>query len=94
MLSPGHLRLDVRTGAEAWVVVSESAWRGWKAFDAAGRRIALRRANETFLAFRAPAGTTRIDLVYRPRAFILGAAISAFALVALAVTALVVRMRK
>lgn len=77
----GHLVLDVNAAGPAWVIVSESAWRGWKAFDAEGNAIPLRRANHAFLAFRATSG--RYELVYRPRAFVLGAALSGLTLFAL-----------
>jgi hypothetical protein len=77
----GHFVLDVTTAGPAWVVVSETAWRGWKALDANRKPVALRRANHAFLAFRATTG--RYELVYRPRAFVLGAAISGITLLAL-----------
>jgi hypothetical protein len=80
--TPAHLALRVQTSAPGWVVVTESAWRGWRATDAAGKRLPLRRANHAFLAFHVPAGETAVDLVYRPRSFVLGAAISAVALAA------------
>ena len=72
----GHLAIDVKADGPAWVVVSESAWRGWKVFDARGNAVPLRRANHAFLAFRATTG--RYELVYRPRAFVLGAWLSAW----------------
>lgn len=80
--TPAHLAISVKTDGPAWVVVTESAWRGWRATDAAGKRLPLRRANHAFLAFHVPAGETAVDLVYRPRSFVLGATISAVALAA------------
>ena len=80
--TPAHLAINVKTDAPSWVVVTESAWRGWRATDAAGKRLPLRRANHAFLAFHVPAGETAVDLVYRPRSFVIGAAISAVALAA------------
>lgn len=77
---PGHLTLDIRTSAPSWVVVTESAWRGWRAVDAKGKRLTLRRANHAFLSFQVPAGESRVQLIYRPRSFVWGAGISGIAL--------------
>ena len=77
--TPAHLTLDVQTTASSWVVVTESAWRGWRAVDSRGKRLPLRRANHAFLAFQVPAGASRVELLYRPRSFVLGAWISGVA---------------
>lgn len=82
--TPAHLTLHVQTDRPSWVVVTESAWRGWRATDAAGKRLPLRRANHAFLAFEVPAGATTVELLYRPRSFVTGAVISAIALAAFA----------
>lgn len=79
--TPAQLTLAVDTDAPSWVVVTESAWRGWRATDASGKRLTLRRANHAFLAFQVPAGRSTVELRYRPRSFVLGAWISAAALV-------------
>jgi hypothetical protein len=81
-VTPAHLRMEVETTAPSWVVVTETAWRGWKAIDQTGRRLTLRRVNHAFLAFQVGAGRTTVDLIYRPRSFVVGAAISAVALAA------------
>jgi Bacterial membrane protein YfhO len=77
--TPARLTIDVRASAPSWVFVTESAWRGWKARDASGNAVPLRRANHAFLAFQVPAGESRVELSYRPRSFMLGALISAIA---------------
>lgn len=77
--TPAHLTLDVRTDAPSWVVVTESAWKGWRAVDANGNRLPLRRANHAFLSFQVPAGNTTVELIYRPRSFVIGSAISGIA---------------
>ncbi len=82
---PGHLTLDIRTTAPSWVVVTETAWRGWRAVDGKGKRLPLRRANHAFLSFQVPAGESRVELIYRPRSFVWGAGISGMALVGLLV---------
>lgn len=81
-ITPARLRLDIDAAAASWVVVTESAWRGWRAVDSNGRRLRLRRANHAFLAFQAPAGKTRVELIYRPRSFVTGAIVSGISLVA------------
>lgn len=71
----GYL-LRSRLARPSWVVVSVTAWKGWRALR--GREeLPLRFANHAFLAVRAPAGEATIRLVYRPRSFELGRAISA-----------------
>ena len=82
--TPARLSLEVDTDAPSWVVVTESAWRGWRAVDRQGRRLQLRRANHAFLAFEVPAGRTGVDLFYRPRSFVIGAIVSAVAAAAFA----------
>ena len=77
--TPAHLTLDVRTSAPSWVVVTESAWRGWRAMDSHGKRLPLRRSNHAFLAFQVGAGDSRVEMIYRPRSFVVGAWISGIA---------------
>ncbi|HEX9985886.1 MAG TPA: YfhO family protein [Thermoanaerobaculia bacterium] len=67
---------------EGWVVVSITAWRGWRA-TIDGRPLPIRFANHMFLGVRVPAGEHDVQLVYRPRAFVLGAWISALTAMAL-----------
>ena len=89
-LAPGRLAIEVTADASSWVFVTEPAWRGWKAVDSRGRRLPLRRANHAFLAFQVEAGRTEVELIYRPRSFVIGAWVSA---VALALLGLFVTLR-
>jgi hypothetical protein len=66
----------------AWVVLSFVQDGGWSARDAAGRRLALHRANGPFLALRLPHGSHRVRLTYRPPGLAAGGAVSACALLA------------
>ncbi len=68
-----HLEADMRR--HGWVVVSQTAWKGWRV-TTAGQELPVRYANHAFLAFHLPRGAHEIDLVYRPRSFILGRAVS------------------
>ena len=73
------LWLDVEAREPAWIVVSETHWKGWRAIDGEGREIPLHFANLAFLGLRVPAGEHRIHLVYRPRSFDAGLAIAGLA---------------
>jgi hypothetical protein len=88
-------RLDLHATMErdGWVVVSEPAWNGWRAYSG-GRELTLVLADHAFLAFRLPAGTHDVKLVYRPRAFVVGAWISAVSLIALFAGLLASRLRR
>jgi hypothetical protein len=65
------LLLDVDAEAPAWIVVSQTFWRGWKA-EIDGNRAPLRHANLAFLGLRVPAGRHRVVLRYRPASVGLG----------------------
>jgi hypothetical protein len=58
-----------------WVVITQAAWNGWRAY-LDGKRAPIRYANHAFLGVYVPQGTHTIRLVYRPRAFVVGAWIS------------------
>jgi hypothetical protein len=68
-----------------WVVVSEPAWKGWRATRA---RVPLRLhlADHAFLAFYLPAGESDVTLRYLPSGFVYGALVSALALLSTAIT--------
>ena len=60
---------------DGWIVVSESAWKGWRAYID-GRRVETHFANHAFLGLFVPRGEHRIRLVYLPESFTRGRAIS------------------
>ncbi|MEO8378078.1 MAG: YfhO family protein, partial [Acidobacteriota bacterium] len=64
---------------DGWVVISESAWTGWRAY-VDDRRVDLQYANHAFLGVYMPAGKHRLRLVYLPQSFTRGRAISGSAL--------------
>jgi hypothetical protein len=82
------LEVTVRAEAPAWIVVSQTFWKGWRAVDEGGRRLPLHFANHAFLGFRVEAGEHRVRLVYRPRSFVAGLAVSGLAVLILAVVLL------
>lgn len=81
--------LDVTMQNDGWVVVSTPAWRGWRA-SLDGNPIETHFANHAFLGIPVPRGRHVVKLVFLPRSFIAGRAISAGALV-LCLVALFVR---
>jgi hypothetical protein len=82
-------KIDIRASManDGWVVLSESAWDGWHAaID--GNPTAVRIADATFLGVYVPKGEHHLRLVYQPKSFAIGGAISAltaFVLVALGI---------
>ena len=81
------LRIRVVMQKAGRVVVSETAWKGWRAYID-GRRVELQIANIAFLAIYVPAGAHSIRLIYWPEAFVIGRAISLITLVALIIFAI------
>jgi hypothetical protein len=77
---PGHItlkrsglayELDASMAADGWIVLSATAWKGWRArID--NQRIEPHFANHAFVGIFVPKGTHRIALDYIPRSFILG----------------------
>jgi hypothetical protein len=76
------LRADLL--GDAWIVISQPAWTGWRAFDGA-QEIPVRIANHAFLALRLGRGHHDVALVFRPRSFILGRMITFVTLIGIAV---------
>jgi hypothetical protein len=73
-------RLDMHASMQnaGWVIVSESAWRGWRAY-VDKERVPVVNADGAFIAFHVPAGEHHIRLFFRPMSFVIGAVISAIA---------------
>ncbi|MCL6430715.1 MAG: YfhO family protein, partial [Anaerolineae bacterium] len=89
---PELVRVRVRTAAEAYLVLADSYYPGWKA-RVDGREVALLRADVALRAVRVPAGEHVIEFTYDPLSWRLGLAVSLVAgaaLVAVATT----RLRK
>ena len=68
--------------SDAWIVISQPAWKGWRAFDS-GKEIPVRIANHAFVAIRLGAGRHEVALLFRPHSFVIGRAITIGALIAL-----------
>jgi hypothetical protein len=90
---PDRVRIEADLSAAGYVVLLDGYERGWKAF-VDGQETPVLRANTVFRAVRVPAGRHVIEQVYRPRALIVGLAISALALGCLVATMLVWATRR
>lgn len=77
-----RLQLHASLRAPAWVIVSEPAWKGWRATRA---RVPLRlqTGDHAFLAMYLPAGDSDVVLRYLPNGFVAGAIVSALTLLVL-----------
>ncbi len=91
--SGNGVRFDADMRADGWVVVSETAWEGWRAYID-GRRVKHYPADAAVLAVFVPAGRHDVRLIYLPDAFVLGRTISFVTLAILLSTTLVARLRR
>jgi len=87
------LRLDAEMESAAFVVVSQSAWRGWRMY-LDGRAVRPLRANHAFLAVHIPAGRHVVILRFLPQAFVTGRAISMVSLVLFVSSIVIVSRRR
>ncbi len=76
---PGEITLRTETTTGQWLIVDEGYDSGWQG-DVDGASEPLHPANEMFQALYVPAGAHTIHLLYRPASFVLGALVSALAL--------------
>jgi Bacterial membrane protein YfhO len=79
--------LDATMQHAGWVIISETAWRGWRAYID-GRRVQYRIANHAFIGVHVPEGHHHVRLIFIPEAFTRGRAISFATLALLAISAL------
>lgn len=68
-IHPGSL--EVTIAHDGYVVISNAAWNGWRAY-VDGRRTKIVRANHAFLGVSVPAGRHSIRLIYLPQSFVIG----------------------
>jgi hypothetical protein len=74
--------LDADMEGDGWIVITESAWKGWRAY-VDGRSVKPQRANVAFLSVYVPKGKHAVRIVYLPKSFVVGRAISLGTLVLL-----------
>ena len=76
-----NVDIEVEAGAPSLVVVAQTWYHDWRA-EVDGKPARLLRANHAFQAVEVPEGRHRVQLIYRDRAFEIGAVISLLALLA------------
>jgi hypothetical protein len=77
---PGSAQIEVEASQAGWLVVNDALYPGWNA-SVDGRTTPIYRANFLFMGVQVPPGRHIVHFEYRPLSFVLGAAISAAALV-------------
>jgi uncharacterized membrane protein YfhO len=83
-------RIDAAMERDGLVVISDAAWKGWRA-EVDGRPTTIVRANHAFLGVFVPAGKHTIRLTYLPQSFVIGRAIT-FATLLMIVLAILLRV--
>jgi len=81
------LSIDAVMENDGWIVASQSAWKGWRAY-VDGRRVQMRFANHAFLGVFVPKGRHHVTLQYLPESFTRGRNISFTTLGALLIAAI------
>ncbi|HET8773140.1 MAG TPA: YfhO family protein [Thermoanaerobaculia bacterium] len=89
----GRYLLDAAMERDGWIVISETAWKGWRAY-VDGRRVAMQNANASFLSVHVPAGRHTVRVVYWPESFVTGRAITFATLAALIAFAILRRVNR
>jgi hypothetical protein len=87
-------RIDASMEHDGFVVISESAWKGWRAY-VDGRPTKIVRADHAFLGVFVPAGKHAIKLTYLPQSFVIGRAITfgTLALIGIAIAGFAIKPR-
>ncbi len=88
---PGRIALEVESDAPGVLVLSEMKYPGWKA-TVNGKPAEILTANYILRALSLPAGSHRVEMVYRPRSFSFG--LGASVLTAVLVALLFLRYRR
>ncbi|MEA2162855.1 MAG: hypothetical protein QOK37_982 [Thermoanaerobaculia bacterium] len=70
-----RLMLHASMASSGWIVVSETAWKGWRA-SVNDQALKVHFADRAFIGLYVPAGEHDIELAYRPRAVTTGAIVS------------------
>jgi uncharacterized membrane protein YfhO len=90
---PEQVSIETRTVAPALLVLTDTFFPGWHA-TVDGTPARIHRADLAFRGVEVPAGHHSVSFTYRPRPFLIGAAISMTTLVTLVTAALLVPIRK
>jgi hypothetical protein len=76
-----NVDIEIEAGAPSLVVVAQTWYHNWRA-EVDGKPAPLLRANHAFQAIEIPEGRHRVQLIYRDRAFEIGAVVSLLAVFA------------
>src|SRR5262249_23022930 len=57
--------MDAAMDGDGWIVISQTAWKGWRAY-VDGHRVEMKYANHAFLGLFVAAGRHHIRLIYLP----------------------------
>jgi hypothetical protein len=85
--------IDVNAHTATWLILTECAWRGWRAYID-GHRVRTHYADVAFLGIYVPAGRHQLRVVYLPESFVRGRAISFATLAAVAMGLVIRRSRR
>jgi len=88
-----HLTMHASMRSPGWVVISETAWKGWRAVMDR-KPIKLHFADRAFLGMYVPAGEHEIEMSYRPKAVMTGGIVSVATVLALVVGVIVRTKRR
>jgi len=81
---PNALEIELETGAEGYLFLSDPFYPGWKA-ELDGEPTTLLRANYAFRAVQVPSGSHRVTMTFRPGSWVAGLAITLITLLFLMV---------
>jgi hypothetical protein len=79
LYEPEQIIASVTTPSDGWLVLSDAWYPGWEA-TVDGQPVPIERANILFRAVAIPAGRHRVEWVFRPTFFRLGAVVSLVAM--------------
>jgi Bacterial membrane protein YfhO len=91
--SGSHFDLHALMVRDGWIIVSEAAWKGWSAIEN-GRELPIHFADHAFVGVHVGGGEHHVKLVYRPRSFVVGSAISGASALALGILLFSTRKRR
>jgi hypothetical protein len=91
--APSHLLLNVTTSADGLLVLSEVDYPGWRTYID-GKTAPTIRVDYALRGVPILAGTHRVEMAFRPRAFVSGAVVSGLTLGALTLALLGARLRR
>lgn len=87
----GEYLFDADMQGDGWAVISDSVWKGWRAYID-GKRVRMSRANAAFLSVYIPKGKHTVRLVYLPTSFVRGRAITIATLLSIVAVAVWTRI--